>query len=137
MKKIELFLLFVCTYIMSSFSALASEPDYINDTPLESMLSHGTIHEGGILRSVISLLIVIGMIYLTAWLYKKLNKFMASIYPAFNYVVLILSFRFVDKLALIYKYDSSPSSLLNVKFIPSTLITLSVVIILFGDSSST
>ena len=28
--------------------------------------------------------------------HKKLNKFMASIYPAFNYVVLILSFRFVE-----------------------------------------
>lgn len=28
--------------------------------------------------------------------HKKLNKFMANIYPAFNYVVLILSFRFVE-----------------------------------------
>ncbi len=63
-------------YIANAFSgAFGAEPDYINDAPLESMLSQGTIHQGGVLRSIISLLIVVGLIYLTAWLYKKLNKF--------------------------------------------------------------
>lgn len=75
MKKIELVLLFCFTCFLTALSSLAAEPDYVNDTPLESMLSHGTIYEGGILRSVISLAIVIGLIYFTAWLYKKLNKF--------------------------------------------------------------
>lgn len=75
MKRVELVVLTIYIYFISALNVLSAEPDYINDTPLESMLSQGTIHQGGILRSVISLLIVIGMIYLTAWLYKKLNKF--------------------------------------------------------------
>lgn len=75
MKKIELVLLFCLTSFFAKVPAFATEPDYINDTPLESMLSHGTIYEGGVFRSVISLAIVIGLIYFTAWLYKKLNKF--------------------------------------------------------------
>ena len=75
MKKLELVLLFICTYVSAYSKSFATEPDYINDTPLESMLSNGTIHEGGIFRSLISLAIVIGLIYLTAWLYKKLNGF--------------------------------------------------------------
>ena len=75
MKNLELVLLLVCSYISAYSVAFAGEPDYINDAPLESMLSSGTIHEGGILRSLISLGIVIGLIYLTAWLYKKLNGF--------------------------------------------------------------
>ena len=75
MKRMELVVLTVYIYFISAMNVLAAEPDYVNDTPLESILSQGTIHQGGILRSVISLLIVIGMIYLTAWLYKKLNKF--------------------------------------------------------------
>ena len=75
MKKLELVLLSYFTSLLAGTASFASEPDYINDAPLESILSHGTIHEGGIFRSVISLAVVIGLIYFTAWLYKKLNKF--------------------------------------------------------------
>ena len=75
MKKLELVLLFICAALNVGLKTFAAEPDYINDSPLESMLSHGTIHEGGIIRSLVSLAIVIGLIYLTAWIYKNLNKF--------------------------------------------------------------
>ncbi len=75
MKKLELVLLFICTIFNVGLHSFAADSDYINDAPLESLLSHGTVHEGGILRSVVSLAIVIGLIYLTAWIYKNLNKF--------------------------------------------------------------
>lgn len=78
MKKLGLVLLGFYISFAFELKSLASEPDYINDAPLESLLSQGTIHEGGILRSIISLAIVIGLIYVTAWLYKKLNCFNAQ-----------------------------------------------------------
>ncbi len=49
-----------------------------SDMPLDNILSHGTMHETDVLRALLSLLIVIGLIYLTAWMYKKLNIFNSS-----------------------------------------------------------
>ena len=74
MKKYELVLLSLYISAMS-VSAQAAEPDFVSDMPLESLLSQGTVHEGGFVRALISLLIVIALIYFTAWVYKKLNLF--------------------------------------------------------------
>lgn len=43
--------------------------------PLDNILSSGTIYYSGIIRAFLSLIVVIGLIYLTAWIYKKLNNF--------------------------------------------------------------
>lgn len=75
MKKLEFLFFTLYIYASTIGDVLAQEPDFVNDAPLESLLSNGTIHQGGVLRSIISLLIVVGLIYLTAWFYKKLNKF--------------------------------------------------------------
>lgn len=74
MKNLGLVLLGLFFTKMSALSA-PNEPDFVSDIPLESMLSQGTIHEAGIVRAMVSLGIVICMIYLTAWLYKKLSVF--------------------------------------------------------------
>ena len=100
MKKFELVLLSVCTFVMASLNAMASEPDFINDAPLESVLSHGTIHEGGILRSIVSLTVVVGMIYLTAWLYKKLNKFNNQKFTNDNQTLDVNKFKIVSSQTL-------------------------------------
>lgn len=77
MSKIKLVLsgLFFLTRHCKAF---ALDQDLPIDTPLENVLSQGVIYEGGILRAILSLLIVIGLIYLTAWAYKRLNIFNTS-----------------------------------------------------------
>lgn len=45
------------------------------DMPLENILSHGTLNESGIIRAFLSLVIVIALIYITAWFYRKLGAF--------------------------------------------------------------
>ncbi len=56
----------------------AAQGTSVEDIPLDNVLSQGTIYQGGMLRAVISLFIVIGLIYLTAWAYKRLNIFNAD-----------------------------------------------------------
>ena len=59
-------LLFATSPVFASVSDLF--PQSMTD-----MMSDGVIYHGGIIRAVVSLFIVIGLIYLTAWAYKKLN----------------------------------------------------------------
>lgn len=76
MKKLGLVL---AGLYCSVISVLAEETNTAlspaEDMPLDSMLSHGTMYEAGIIRPIISLAIVIGLIYITAFVYKKLSGF--------------------------------------------------------------
>jgi len=78
MKKIGL----VLTGLYLSVSAVSAEVvsgmNQEADMPLDSLLSHGTLNEAGIIRPLISLAIVIGLIYLTAFIYKRLSRFNAT-----------------------------------------------------------
>lgn len=76
MKKFILLLMGLC---FTAFTELAYGFNADFDRPIKEIFRHGVLYESGILRSVISLGIVIALIYLTAFLYKRLNKFNAKL----------------------------------------------------------
>lgn len=76
MKKVILLLMGL---YFTSFTELAYGLNADFDRPIKELLRHGVLYESSVLRSIISLIIVIGLIYLTAFFYKRLNKFNAKL----------------------------------------------------------
>ena len=80
MNKLGLVLtgLYCTISVLVAKAQVSQEISQEADLPLDSLLSHGTLHEAGLLRPIISLAIVIGLIYLTAFVYRRLSKFNTS-----------------------------------------------------------
>ncbi len=76
MKKVILLLMGL---YFTSFTEFAYGLNADFDRPIKELLRHGVLFESSVLRSIISLIIVIGLIYLTAFVYKRLNKFNAKL----------------------------------------------------------
>ncbi len=103
MNKLGLVVLSLYCFLNSKFAvaAVSAQSEITQqDVALENILSHGTINEGGVLRAAISLLIVILLIYMTAWIYKKLNVFNFSKFTANDKQLDINKFKLISTQSL-------------------------------------